>query len=288
MKKEKGKKGISRQRGNYPPTRELKQNPESHSFMHRIIEKGSTFHRSEWILFPMVGTGSSMKNSVVQCNETVKVVFSVIGPRSVHLTGYYLSGCSGQHFHLDDETYPFVGLLLESYGEDIADTETKKSVNGSDEDECEDSFINDDVDLEIMSPSTVYSGEVEELSDKKKHKNGKGSHKRLRKKFQFSESKDEDKMLIFFLHEKEFVVNSMVSKRNEKYEKGKDETSEKKKCMRREVEADKLSLDLPVTKEDQKTTDDMWGTVNGRCFGPAVTMICKGDSHADKGMWNLK
>ena len=86
-----------------------------------------------------LGTGSSLKNSVVQCNvgnsspvflcslfpekteisqlhlefeETVEVVFSVIGPRSVHLTGYYLGGRCGQHFHPDDETYPFVGLLL--------------------------------------------------------------------------------------------------------------------------------------------------------------------------------
>ncbi|KAB5547432.1 hypothetical protein DKX38_010838 [Salix brachista] len=126
-----------------------------------------------------LGTGSSTKNSVVQCNvgnsspvflcslfpekteisqlhlefeETVEVVFSVIGPRSIHLTGYYLGGRCGQHFHPDDET--------ESYGEDIADTETERSANGSDEDEYEDSFINDDEDPEIMSPSTVYSSEV--------------------------------------------------------------------------------------------------------------------------------
>lgn len=47
----------------------------------------------------------------------------------------------------------------ESYGEDIVDTETERSANGSVEDEYEDSFINDDEDPEIMSPSTVYSSE---------------------------------------------------------------------------------------------------------------------------------
>nr|XP_034916830.1 peptidyl-prolyl cis-trans isomerase FKBP43-like isoform X5 [Populus alba] len=294
-----------------------------------------------------LGTGSSMKNSVVQCNvgnsspvylcslfpekteisqlhlefeETVEVVFSVIGPRSVHLTGYYLGGRCGQHFHPDDET--------ESYGEDIADTETEKSANGSDEDEYEDSFINDDEDPEIMSPSTIYSSEVEEIFDKKKRKNGKGSHKRLRKKFQFIESDDEDKMPISFLHERESAVKSMGSEAGEKCEKEKGETSEKEvkdngnwvtvskgnagailgvskrqiddhhsflpssdvgsqngakpkkkrekhygeevpleddfffcralgqhKSIQSEVEADKLDLDLPVTKEDQKTND---------------------------------
>ncbi|XP_011031222.1 PREDICTED: peptidyl-prolyl cis-trans isomerase FKBP43-like isoform X2 [Populus euphratica] len=294
-----------------------------------------------------LGTGSSMKNSVVQCNvgnsspvylcslfpekteisqlhlefeETVEVIFSVIGPRSVHLTGYYLGGRCGQHFHPDDET--------ESYGEDIADTETERSANGSDEDEYEDSFINDDEDPEIMSPSTVYSSEVEEIFDKKKRKNGKGSHKRLRKKFQFIESDDEDKMPISFLHERESAVKGMGSEAVEKCEKEKGETSEKKvkdngnwvtvskgnaganlgvskrqiddhhsflpssdmgsrndakskkrekhykeevpleddfffcralgqqKSIQSEAEADKLDLDLPVTKEDQKTTND--------------------------------
>ncbi|KAJ6379085.1 hypothetical protein OIU78_029160 [Salix suchowensis] len=193
-----------------------------------------------------LGTGSSMKNSVVQCNvgnsspvflcslfpekteisqlhlefeETVEVVFSVIGPRSVHLTGYYLGGRCGQQFHPDDET--------ESYGEDIVDTETERSANGSDEDEYEDSFINDDEDPEIMSPSTVYSSE--EIYDKKKCKNGKGSHKRLRKKFQFIESDDEDKMPISFIHEKESAVKSMGSEAAKKCEKEKGETSEKVK-----------------------------------------------------------
>ncbi|CAK7340115.1 unnamed protein product [Dovyalis caffra] len=319
-------------------------------FVH-VPNNGRRLHISQ----ATIGTGSSVKNSVVQCNvgnsspvflcslfpekaeisqlhlefeETVEVVFSVIGPRSVHLSGYYLGGRSGQHLHPDDETYPFVGLLLESYGEDIADTETERSANGSDEDEYEDSFINDDDDhSEIKSPSTVYTSE--EISDKKKCKNGKGSHKHLRKKFQVSESEDEDKMPISFLHERESAVKSMGSEIDEKSEKENGETSEKKvkdngnwiivskgnagaaqgvsktqpddhlsilpssdmgsqngakrkkkrekhckeekpleddfffgrvlgqqKCMQSEVGAEKLDLFLPVTNEDQKTTND--------------------------------
>jgi FK506-binding nuclear protein len=54
---------------------------------------------------------------------------------------------------------PHFIIFRESYGEDIADTETERSANGSDEDEYEGSFINDDEDPEIMSPSTVYSSE---------------------------------------------------------------------------------------------------------------------------------
>lgn len=80
-----------------------------------------------------LGTGTATKKSVVQCNvgnnspvflcslfpekaescqlnlefeEANEVVFSVIGPRSVHLTGYFL-GSGGRHYNLNDESYPF-------------------------------------------------------------------------------------------------------------------------------------------------------------------------------------
>jgi FK506-binding nuclear protein len=42
----------------------------------------------------------------------------------------------------------------ESYGEDIADTETEKSVH-SDEDDYDDSFIDDDSDPAVFSPSPI-------------------------------------------------------------------------------------------------------------------------------------
>lgn len=88
--------------------------------------------------------GSSKKTSLVQCNigtkspvllcallpdkneslqlnlefeEADEVVFSVIGPRGVYLTGYYLG--HSRHSNFDDDSYPFVvwkvsliGLLI--------------------------------------------------------------------------------------------------------------------------------------------------------------------------------
>ncbi|GAY68135.1 hypothetical protein CUMW_261820 [Citrus unshiu] len=167
-----------------------------------------------------LGIGTAPKKSVVQCNvgdkspvflcslfpekaescqlnlefeEADEVVFSVIGPQSVHLTGYFL-GASGQRYNLNDESYPLMGsgkivfpyAERESYGEDIADTETERSTGHSDEDKYDDSFIND-ADLDIIPPSPVSGGgEIEEIPDRQK-----GSRRRLRKKNQLSGSDDD-------------------------------------------------------------------------------------------------
>nr|GMD62407.1 peptidyl-prolyl cis-trans isomerase FKBP43-like [Ipomoea batatas] len=91
-----------------------------------------------------LGIGDSTTKSLVQCNvgnktpvflcallpdkteschldlefeEEDGVVFSVLGPRSVHLTGYYLSKSS----------HAYAGSDTESYGEDIANTDTELS-----------------------------------------------------------------------------------------------------------------------------------------------------------------
>jgi hypothetical protein len=48
----------------------------------------------------------------------------------------------------------FTTMERESYGEDIADTETEKSVH-SDEDAYDDSFIDDDNDPAVFSPSPI-------------------------------------------------------------------------------------------------------------------------------------
>ncbi|KAJ0105362.1 hypothetical protein Patl1_19235 [Pistacia atlantica] len=201
-----------------------------------------------------LGTGNATKKSVVQCNvgnkspvflcslfpekaescqlnlefeEANEVVFSVIGPRSVHLTGYFL-GSGGRHYNLNDESYPFnffdpimlkeinifffwggldfwnfwngivsifsfTIIASESYGEDIADTETERSTGRSDEDKYEDSFI-DDSDPKLFPPSPLSGDKVQEFEvtpDKRKPKNVKDSHKRLRKKYQLSETDDD-------------------------------------------------------------------------------------------------
>ncbi|KAK9199889.1 hypothetical protein WN944_015082 [Citrus x changshan-huyou] len=185
-------------------------------FTHTADDVRGRLHISQATL----GIGTAPKKSVVQCNvgdkspvflcslfpekaescqlnlefeEADEVVFSVIGPQSVHLTGYFL-GASGQRYNLNDESYPLLGsgkivfpyAERESYGEDIADTETERSTGHSDEDKYDDSFIND-ADLEIIPPSPVSGGgEIEEIPDRQK-----GSRRRLGKKNQLSGS-DED------------------------------------------------------------------------------------------------
>ncbi|KAF5946395.1 hypothetical protein HYC85_016623 [Camellia sinensis] len=156
-----------------------------------------------------LGIGSSTKTSLVQCNvgdkspvflcallpdkteschlelefeEADEVVFSVIGPRSVYLTGYYLG--NGRHSNLNDDT--------DSYGEDIANSETERSTHCSDEDEYEDSFI-DDGNVEVFPASPISNDrEVdEEMLDMKKPRR-KSIRKRLKKNYQSIESDDDD------------------------------------------------------------------------------------------------
>ncbi|KAK2985234.1 hypothetical protein RJ640_015942 [Escallonia rubra] len=104
----------------------------------------------------------------LEFEEADEVMFSVIGPRSVFLTG-----------------------IRESYGEDIANTGSEESNHSPDEDEYEDSFIND-ADPETFSPSPVSSSGVdEEVVDFKKPRDKKGKCKRLKKKYQSVESDDD-------------------------------------------------------------------------------------------------
>lgn len=156
-----------------------------------------------------LGIGSSTKTSLVQCNvgdkspvflcallpdkteschlelefeEADEVVLSVIGPRSVYLTGYYLG--NGRHSNLNEDT--------DSYGEDIANSETERSTHCSDEDEYEDSFIDDD-NVEVFPASPISNDrEVdEEMLDMKKPRR-KSIRKRLKKNYQSIESDDDD------------------------------------------------------------------------------------------------
>ncbi|XP_047315328.1 peptidyl-prolyl cis-trans isomerase FKBP43-like isoform X2 [Impatiens glandulifera] len=144
-----------------------------------------------------LGIGVAIKKSLVQCNvgrkspvflcallpdkteschldlefeESEEVIFSVIGPRSVHLTGYYsANGCKGV---CNDNS--------ESYGEDIANSDSHESANSSG-DKYDDSFI-DDNDPEV-SPFPD--------PDDEGTKNEKKVKRRLKKKYQIIES-DED------------------------------------------------------------------------------------------------
>ncbi|CAH8385145.1 unnamed protein product [Eruca vesicaria subsp. sativa] len=115
----------------------------------------------------------------IEFQEAEDVIFSVIGPRSVHLTGYFLgrSSSSAGLILNDDES--------ESFGEDIVDTDVEKG--SSDDYDYSDSFINDD------DPS-AHTDDDDELSVKEKvgKTKAKKRNKRLRKKFQVSDSDSSD------------------------------------------------------------------------------------------------
>ncbi|KAJ4902630.1 Peptidyl-prolyl cis-trans isomerase FKBP43 [Raphanus sativus] len=122
----------------------------------------------------------------IEFQESEDVIFSVIGPRSVHLTGYFLGRTSAAGLSLNDDE-------SESFGEDIVDTDVEKG--SSDDYDYSDSFINDDDDR----PSSTDDDELTVKERVAKTKAKKRS-KRLRKKFQVSDSdsdaKEEDSVEI--------------------------------------------------------------------------------------------
>uniref|UniRef100_A0A7N0ZTQ6 peptidylprolyl isomerase n=1 Tax=Kalanchoe fedtschenkoi TaxID=63787 RepID=A0A7N0ZTQ6_KALFE len=150
-----------------------------------------------------LGIGSGTNKSLVQCNvgdkypvflcallpgktescgldlefeEAQDVVFSVIGPLSVHLTGYYLH--SRPRLGGDEES--------ESYGEDIANSDNEESDHCSEDDDYEDSFI-DDGDVKHHSPSPISNDrDINEENGVGKPTKEK-SRKRLKKKHQVDE-----------------------------------------------------------------------------------------------------
>ncbi|KAL3749432.1 hypothetical protein ACJRO7_010530 [Eucalyptus globulus] len=180
-----------------------------------------------------LGTGVATTKSTVQCNvgnatpvficsllpgkeesaqinlefeEAQQVIFSVLGVRSVHLTGYYVR--KGREF--DDDS--------ESYGEDIADTETDIS---EDDDKYEDSFINDG-GVEFLPPSPMLNKSAEEEKpNHKKGRKGKDRRRRLRKKHEKSESDKVNSLpqqnsegLLLESDEEDFFVSSLLKKKS--------------------------------------------------------------------------
>ncbi|KAL6499370.1 hypothetical protein OROHE_026033 [Orobanche hederae] len=157
-----------------------------------------------------LGIGEAAKRTIVQCNvanrspvflcallpnkteschldlefeEADDVVFSVLGPRSVYLTGYYVQRIRQSDPHSDTETY----------GVDIDHTPTEGSSYCSDDDNYEDSFINDDGDDDKLQVSSQYPvvnnrGTDEATLDDDKLKERKGLGRQLRKKYRVFES----------------------------------------------------------------------------------------------------
>ncbi|TKY68075.1 Peptidyl-prolyl cis-trans isomerase FKBP43 [Spatholobus suberectus] len=191
-------------------------------FTHKYDDSKGRLH----ISMATLGLGTATAKSTLQCNvgnrspvylcslypgnteslqlnleleEVDQVVFSAIGPRSIHLCGYYLATARSTNV-IDDS---------ESYGEDIAETETERSDN-SDEDKYEDSFIDDDGVPEVFPPSPISN--EEEASHYNRPKGKKGSLKRLRKKYQSVESDDDGG------YEEKIIVNDSMNDQTKQIE----------------------------------------------------------------------
>ncbi|XP_010498880.1 PREDICTED: peptidyl-prolyl cis-trans isomerase FKBP43-like [Camelina sativa] len=120
----------------------------------------------------------------LEFEEADEVIFSVIGPRSIHLTGYFLGKSAS--FRLNDSE-------SESYGEDIVDTDMEKG--SSDDYDYSDSFINDDEPCgrgSHVSSSDDDEISIKEMAAKTKDKKKNGEGRRLRKKFQVSDSESDE------------------------------------------------------------------------------------------------
>ncbi|CAH9103642.1 unnamed protein product [Cuscuta europaea] len=113
----------------------------------------------------------------LEFEEAENVVFSVVGSRSIHLTGYYVGKSSSAHLGGG-------GSDTESYGEDVGHTDTDVSNECSDEDEYEDSFI-DDGEPEVL-PSPISSDENVAAEGSKK------GNRWFRKKHQVIDSDDDE------------------------------------------------------------------------------------------------
>ncbi|KAI3932256.1 hypothetical protein MKW98_024976 [Papaver atlanticum] len=160
-----------------------------------------------------LGTGILTKRSVVQCNISGKspvllcallpdkieslslnhqfdeeddVTFSVLGPRSVHLTGFYCESGRGRLGADGDSD-------SESYGVDIVETdnEADQSADSEEEDNLDDFIVDDDDDIEMSPPSKGRKSvavEIEDTDDDEKPTNKKGKRRHLKKKYQVSDS----------------------------------------------------------------------------------------------------
>ncbi|KAK9672753.1 hypothetical protein RND81_12G121900 [Saponaria officinalis] len=150
-----------------------------------------------------LGTGSSSKKSILQVNvgdkqpiylcsllpeksecftlnlefnEEEDVMFSVVGPTSIHLSGYV------QRSEPDDDDEEDDDCELDCCAEDIAETESEDSEFES-EDEDGDDFIDDD-DMSMYPSSTIPNSGVviEEIEEDDEPEIKKGENKKAKKK----------------------------------------------------------------------------------------------------------
>ncbi|XP_047329079.1 peptidyl-prolyl cis-trans isomerase FKBP53 [Impatiens glandulifera] len=164
-------------------------------YTHRFDEQKGRLHISQATL----GTGSSTKKSILQCTigdkkpiylcsflpekletcplnlefeEDDEVIFSVVGPHVVHLSGFFL-----EKLH-DDVVGEYDS---DSYGEDIADTESDESSDYDSEEGYDDDFIVDDMDM-FSRPAAKSGVVIEEIGDDEKPVAQNGASRREKKK----------------------------------------------------------------------------------------------------------
>ncbi|XP_050386092.1 peptidyl-prolyl cis-trans isomerase FKBP43 [Argentina anserina] len=229
-----------------------------------------------------LGLGAATQRSILQCNvgnkspvylcclypekteclqlhlefdEAVEVMFSVLGPRSVHLAGYYIGD---RRSYNPDES--------ESFGEDIADSDTQRSVNSEDE-EYDDSFI-DDGDPELF-PSTLLSdttdsdsGSEEKFLANKKPQKGKEPYRRRRKKYLISESEgesehedDNNRPISSLFKSRSSTDENATQELEEKGDKGTVDTSSKKAVDDSATESIRHADDVPVDGQFKRQSD---------------------------------
>ncbi|KAJ6339295.1 hypothetical protein OIU77_007289 [Salix suchowensis] len=141
----------------------------------RCILQCSVGHKSPIFLCSLLpGKAESCTLNLEFSDELV--AFSVIGPRSIHLCGYF---DSEKGDHLRDE-YEY------DSGETIADTESDESseYDYDDEYDDDDDFIDDDNDLQIYTSSPIPSGGVviEEIAEDDKPEKNKETTQETKKK----------------------------------------------------------------------------------------------------------
>ncbi|XP_039127649.1 peptidyl-prolyl cis-trans isomerase FKBP53 [Dioscorea cayenensis subsp. rotundata] len=141
--------------------------------------------KSPILLCNLIPNVSESCHLELEFEEADDVVFSVLGQKSVHLSGFYL-GSGGNGGGEDSD---------ESYGEDIAETESEDMENlyNSEDDEYESDFIDDD-DVEMFASSRRKSNVVikEIFEEDDKPQNGNAGRRRLKKNREISDSDDED------------------------------------------------------------------------------------------------
>ncbi|XP_074591619.1 peptidyl-prolyl cis-trans isomerase FKBP53-like isoform X3 [Curcuma longa] len=223
-----------------------------------------------------LGNGKATTKSIVQCNvgkkspvllcslipdtseacrlelefeEEAEVVFSVVGPRSVHLSGYYI-GASRGGWGGGDET--------DSYGEDIGeeDSETNEEID-SEEDEYDADFI-DDGDIEMFPLPPQHKS-----NDDEKPTNGNVTHHSLKKKSQVSDTDndDDDSQLRLSAKSKTtavvesededgFPISFSLRKSETKNELGDKKTGKKKNAEDRKRKIDAISQETEPSSRD--------------------------------------